>query len=64
MSKLDDIMNQAADAIAKGVIQGDWKMLDTKQQIKDLMLELASDVSHELESDTIYLAFSQKVAEL
>lgn len=40
MSKLDDILKQAADVIARGLVTDEWKKIDTKQQIKDLMLEL------------------------
>lgn len=43
MSKLDDILSQASDAIAKGVVLGEWNKVETKKQIKDMVLQLIRD---------------------
>lgn len=43
MSKLDDILNEASHMIAVGVHTDKWEKSDTKQQIKDLMLEIVKE---------------------
>lgn len=43
MSKLDDILIRTSDVIARLVVTGKSEKIDTKQQIKDMMLKIVKD---------------------